>query len=348
VRKLVLVCAVFSATCFYLGFAATVVASEANNSEGCSAANEGCIAVGKWEFSVAVGAGVRSNPVVGRDPIPIVLIPSLTYYGKRFFFETDTLGFTLFETNNSMLNVVGTLAYDHIYFKDRSIGNFSLEDGGAQGESFSPNSPVVRVSGDSSGNEGTPSPSATPAPTPAFRFTLSSDGQDVVVDGPAPEPEVVTPGSQIIRFDDLPKRGLAGLVGFEYSHAFCDIDLGLQVLADATSVHQGSQMRGSLARTLRYQNHRFIFSGGFEWKDSKTLDYYYGVRPDEVDNAQDAYVPNAGTSYYLKADWRYRISKRWDLVGVVHKRWLGAEISNSPLLDDDAVTAAFIGGEYHF
>ena len=48
-------------------------------------------------MSVSLGIGSRSNPVMGESDIPLVVIPQISYYGKRFFLENLDLGVTLYE-----------------------------------------------------------------------------------------------------------------------------------------------------------------------------------------------------------------------------------------------------------
>src|SRR5690242_12944595 len=65
---------------------ATVPAMSAFAQEDdCQGPSEDCVAVGGWSFSISLGAGVRTNPVVNEPKIPLVIIPQFSYYGKRFF-----------------------------------------------------------------------------------------------------------------------------------------------------------------------------------------------------------------------------------------------------------------------
>ncbi len=41
----------------------------------------------QFEISASFGLGQRSNPVDGRSDIPLVVIPHISWYGKRFFLE---------------------------------------------------------------------------------------------------------------------------------------------------------------------------------------------------------------------------------------------------------------------
>jgi outer membrane protein len=89
----------------------------------CTAASPECVAVGEWDFSVALGAGVRTNPIDGRSDIPLIVIPQLSYYGKRFFLDNLEPGFTLHEGNAHTLNVIAAPGYDRVFFSRNDLQN---------------------------------------------------------------------------------------------------------------------------------------------------------------------------------------------------------------------------------
>lgn len=333
------------------------IAARAQEPSGCSASNPDCIAVGRWQFSMAVGLGGRSNPVVDQDNIPIVLMPQVSYYGKRFFWETDTLGFTLHESSSHMLNVILTPSDEQIYFHDRSIGNFVI------GGSFGGGGTGVGLDGP--GGEGVPNgggedpiPAATATPTPETNdpdLSPAPDGSDggADPDGGTPDPNdpSPTPGGDAVSqldVDDLRERKTAGLAGLEYSFDTSHWRLGVQALTDIMGVHEGSQLRFSASRGWGNEDWSSRVTLGVVWQDKKTLDYYYGLS--EEDGVSDAlfYQPDADLSYHLRYDWRKRISRRWDLRVIAHHLQFGDEITTSPLFESKSSTAVFFGGVYHF
>lgn len=315
----------------------------------CLKENADCVKVGKWEFSVAIGFGGRTNPIVSKDDIPIFLMPSISYYGKRFFWQTDTIGFTLFESEHSMFNLIGTVGYEQTYFNDWGVGSFSIEGGsGSSGGSGCSSCGVGDISGDiDSDADGSISPTPIPAPT--------TTPESIPTPTPTPTPAPLSGGDVLLEvavedidIDDLHKRKMAALVGFEYIYDYEYLSLGVQVLQDVSSVHDGMQVRLAISSFIERERSAYSFSLGAEWKDGDTLDYYYGVRSNEVSDQRLAYRVDPGFSYYAKFDWRYRISKKWELRSTVHHRRFGEEIKNSPLVEDDHSTAVFIGGAYHF
>jgi MipA family protein len=94
--------------------------------DDCKGPSEDCVAIGRWNFSVALGAGVRTNPLVNGKDIPLVLIPQFSYYGKRFFIDNLDLGFTLAESGKSTFNLIATPGYDRVYFFRSDLQNFFI------------------------------------------------------------------------------------------------------------------------------------------------------------------------------------------------------------------------------
>jgi outer membrane protein len=74
------------------------------------------VAVGGWNFSVSLGAGVRTNPVVDAAAIPLIVIPQFSYYGKRFFISDLDAGVTLLETDATTLSLIASPGYDRVFF----------------------------------------------------------------------------------------------------------------------------------------------------------------------------------------------------------------------------------------
>lgn len=89
----------------------------------CQGASGDCVAVGKWNFSVALGVGGRTNPLAGGKDIPLIVIPQFSYYGSRFFIDNLDLGFTLAEAESNTLNFVASPGYDRVFFYRTDLQN---------------------------------------------------------------------------------------------------------------------------------------------------------------------------------------------------------------------------------
>lgn len=110
-------------------------ASCALAADDCTAPATDCVAVGHWNFSVALGAGVRTNPLVHGTDIPLVVIPQFSYYGKRLFIENLDLGVTLLEGDTQTFSLVASPGYDRVFFYRTDLQNIFL--GGLPGSGSS-------------------------------------------------------------------------------------------------------------------------------------------------------------------------------------------------------------------
>lgn len=106
------------------------VSAEANPTPACT---NDCVAVGEWQLNLAVGLGARANPLVDGETTPLVILPEISYYGRRIFLRNFELGFTLLETPRQQLNLLATPSYDQMYFNRWDPLNLTFEGGGASG-----------------------------------------------------------------------------------------------------------------------------------------------------------------------------------------------------------------------
>jgi outer membrane protein len=104
----------------------------------CSAPSSECAVVGKLEVSASFGVGQRSNPVVGRSDIPLVVIPHISYYGKRFFLENLDLGFTLHDGEVNTFNLIATPGYDRVFFYRNDLQNIFIAGGAVSSSMVAP------------------------------------------------------------------------------------------------------------------------------------------------------------------------------------------------------------------
>jgi outer membrane protein len=101
----------------------------ARAASACSAPSPECAVVGQFEISVSLGVGQRSNPVAGRSDIPLVVIPHLSYYGKRFFLENLEVGYTLHDGEANTFNLIAAPGYDRVFFYRNDLQNIFIEGG---------------------------------------------------------------------------------------------------------------------------------------------------------------------------------------------------------------------------
>ncbi|GAB3027609.1 MipA/OmpV family protein [Bowmanella dokdonensis] len=52
-----------------------------------------CIEKQSWQLGVALGAGLRSNPLVDGDNIPLFILPDIAWYGDKLYLDNDEFGY---------------------------------------------------------------------------------------------------------------------------------------------------------------------------------------------------------------------------------------------------------------
>jgi MipA family protein len=104
----------------------------------CKAPSTDCIAVGDLEVSLSLGYGTRTNPVVGRDDIPLFVVPHVSYYGKRFFLESLEPGVTLYESDANTFNLIATPGFDRVFFSRHDLQNVVVPFAAVGPPSFAP------------------------------------------------------------------------------------------------------------------------------------------------------------------------------------------------------------------
>lgn len=110
--------------------ASTIFCGLAVAQDSCEAPSPECVIVGDWELTISIGAGGRTNPIEGNADIPLVAIPEISYYGRRFFLENLDLGFTLHENDSNTFNLLATPGYDRVFFHRNDLQNIFVPIGG--------------------------------------------------------------------------------------------------------------------------------------------------------------------------------------------------------------------------
>lgn len=90
--------------------------SQLSFSNDCEQVTDSCAAVGEWKFSLSVGAGIYTNPLHGGDDIPLVLIPQISYYGEKIFFDNNVLGYSFFDNDQLTISVISQLNHEKAHF----------------------------------------------------------------------------------------------------------------------------------------------------------------------------------------------------------------------------------------
>jgi len=139
------------------------------------------------------------------------------------------------------------------------------------------------------------------------------------------------------------------------------LDAGLQIslatslgqfsatlLSDVLDKHNGHEAK--LTFTKRFPLQKFFVSPFVSaiWQSSQLVNYYYGVRSTEASMARPAYKVDSSVLVQLGVMANYLFREHWSISGRIAVTRLADKISDSPIVEDDFVTSAFVGVGYQF
>lgn len=84
-----------------------------------------------WRLGAAVGYGVRSNPLVQSDDIPIYVDVDIAWFGEHWFFDNGDLGLTVANNDALTASVVARVNSDRVFFSSTDKRFVSLDLAGA-------------------------------------------------------------------------------------------------------------------------------------------------------------------------------------------------------------------------
>ena len=277
----------------------------------CQKESEHCAEIGKWNFSVSLGAGMVSNPLHGGNNIPLVVIPTISYYGENIFFENNTLGYSFFENDHFIISAIGKLNYEKSYFSRWHPENILVDS----------------------------STSNTVISTP------DTDDQNTN----APNEIIREPVVNVNEVSDRDWAIDAGIqLNWFINKA---TDAKLNILHDINNVYNGFNGQLAFTRRVTVEalpSTIMSFSLGANWNSEKLVDYYYGISKKRDPKVKASYQGKQSVNPYLRFALKHDLSEHWRVRVQVKRVFLAAGTTNSPLVKEDHVNTVFAGVTYDF
>ena len=214
-------------------------ASHVDAADKCEQESNECTAIGKWNVGMAIGVGARSNPLLEGKSIPLVLVPTISYYGKHFFLNNLDFGWTLHDSASSSISFIASPGYDRVFFYRYDLQNFFV---------------INQVVDNGS--------------------TATTTGQAFVSTDPNPDIQI---GAQYIirRYPDR-SRDITYLAGPEWTFQIGKVSGQVDLLHEVTGKHDGNEIRAALKFPLISSLQSLSCSVGITWKSAAVVNYYYG------------------------------------------------------------------------
>ncbi|CAH9068119.1 hypothetical protein PSECIP111951_04026 [Pseudoalteromonas holothuriae] len=284
------------------------------NAQECEPKTQECVEVGQWQFSVAVGAGVMTNPLVGGENLPLLVLPYVSYYRDKLFLDNTTIGYTFKNTKHFDVSIIAEPNTEQAYFERFHIRNLIAPE--------------------------------------SYLETSSSEGDSgILPDGTASENDL-SPVKPKVSIDEVSKRKWTmdgGLLVHWY--AGTQGKFTFNWLKDLGGVYQGQHATISYSHQINLAKHipaKLQFKFGAHWQSKQLVDYYYGLRTKDKLDPHFYYRGESTISPFLSVAFNYRLNKQWQLKVSAKHKFFGSGISNSPLLKSHSASSMFVGGLYEF
>ena len=138
--------------------------------------------------------------------------------------------------------------------------------------------------------------------------------------------------------------GLKADLPLPWSHAV----LSGKVLADVLSRSDGMDYELALRRPVKGEFFLFVPSVGVRYQSKSMVDYYYGVRTEEVRVDRPAYAPGGAVNPFAHMTLTTGLSRKIIIVTMIGVESLGREIRKSPVVDKSCLLTAVAGLTYRF
>jgi len=274
----------------------------------CKGESSECVPVGGWNFSLALGAGVRTDPVVHEGTIPLVVIPQFSYYGEHFFIDDLDAGVTFLDSDRTTLSLIASPGYDRVFFYRSDPQNIFVTGLGNFNSSPGSSGQVPAGSTGNGSGPGQPPPGTTGLITSA-KFPPRS-------------------------------RQWTYLAGPEWTFKYAGMTGQLDVLHEITGHNHGNEVRAALGIPLSRVGGAWTADVGITWKSAAIVNYYYG--------APGIYDAGAALDPFVKLAYSRPLKGKWKVTAFVECERLSNAIADSPIVNEHFVTTTFVGLVYAF
>jgi len=277
----------------------------------CPVADNDCVPVGEWQFSITLGAGVITNPLNDGDNIPLIIVPNFSYYGEKVFIDNNSLGYTLFENNTLSFSAVSQINRENSFF-----------------ERWHPNNVFVNTLSNSIVSE-----------------AQFDEATDAISGSGDTETDIIK-----VELGQIQERKWAIDAGLQVNWFFFEhSQLQVKLLHNINNVYNGLNGQLALEQPFVFSaipNNFLTLTLGANWQSKEQVDYYYGIDAQDNVAAELYYQGKASLSPYVKFINQYAFNKDWSVKVTWQREWLASSLTNSPLVRDDVIDTFFIGVEY--
>ena len=268
-----------------------------------------CIEKSSWQLGFAFGVGVKTNPLVDGDNIPLVILPDIAWYAEKAYFDNGELGYQWLSQP--------TFAFETFLQLDRESAFFSF---------LHPANILV-----STENAASHSTNVSALPD----LSVSPD-------------ENIQNNQRSLSIDDIVSRKWA-INGGIRGHYFLSIgEWQLTLQQDISNIHQGQQVGLEYSHRWLWHDFRLGLRVGTDWKSADLIDYYYGVSQRDTSLSRFYFEGKSGWQTYMSINAQKPINENWSWLANIGYRRLPNSLLSSPLIDQNNIRNVFLGVAYRF
>jgi outer membrane protein len=274
---------------------------------------ETCIEKSSWQFGIALGVGVKTNPLVDGDDIPLVILPDIAWYGEKAYFDNGELGYQWLSQPKFAFETFLNLDSESAFFRFLHPAN---------------------ILAPSEGSSSIASPSFPE--TPDFSGPTDSDKEDILNN------------QRSLSIDDIATRKWA-INGGLRGHYFSTVgEWQLAFLQDISNVHKGQLVALQYSQKWLWHDFQMRLRLGTDWKSARLIDYYYGVSKRDTTLSEYYFNGQSGWQTYLSINVLKPINENWSWLAKMSYRRLPNSLTDSPLIEQNSISSVFLGVAYRF
>ncbi|MDB5774382.1 MAG: outer membrane protein [Herbaspirillum sp.] len=115
-----------------------------------------------------------------------------------------------------------------------------------------------------------------------------------------------------------------------------------------TAGNKGNTLKLGIEHAFQFGQFKLTPHAGATWMDSKYVDYYYGVKSNEVTATRSFYAGKSTTDFEVGVRADYALTKNQLILIDVGNSYNGSGITNSPLVDKSSSLKVLAGYLYKF
>jgi outer membrane protein len=279
--------------------------------------SETCIEKSSWQLGIALGVGVKTNPLVDGDDLPLVILPDIAWYADKAYFDNGELGYQWLNQPKFAFETFLTLERESAFFRFLHPANILAPTEGSSGRFIS-----------------APSDSSTD------NYPNNSAGEPLNenIQGPLTN----------LSIDKIANRKWAVNGGVRGHYFLLDGEWQLTFQQDISKMHKGHQVGLEYSHSWQWHDFRLGLRIGTDWKSARLIDYYYGVSQRDTDLSEFHFKGKSGWQTYMSINAQKPINKNWSWLANIGYRRLPNSLTSSPLIDQNSICNVFLGVAYRF